>query len=265
MHPRHIALLLPIAALLGCGTNLYLPSTGPSTYLILNGPWVAIATQNLGNTVLSTPIADFTGALQSTNGTVTGTLRAFDPTLANPCVSPTQDLYATGTLTTSGNLSLTFPLSGGTATITATLGPDLHSYADGSWQIAGGACGMHATPIDIFQYAPITGTYTDTFYVMNNNVAVLSTETNITAILSQSSTPNADGLFPLTGTVTATGACAASLTIDDLVSGDHFSGSTPTSVLAGATLDTDATSLVTAFSAPPACNSQIFQGTLTRK
>ncbi len=128
----HVLLALPLLTLIGCG-SAPTPYAPTPQYLNLNGNWEAIGLPSLSGPLLTAPIADFTGALQSTNGTVTGTLRAFDASnFLNPCVALTQDLAATGTISTSGNLVLSIPISGGTATLTVTLGSNLQSYAMGT-------------------------------------------------------------------------------------------------------------------------------------
>src|ERR1017187_2670724 len=94
-------LLFPLAALLACGTTPT-PSAPASNYLNLTGDWVALAPPNpLTPGVLPTPVSDFLGALQSSGGVVTGTLRAIS--LSSPqCVAFTQDLQAAGTIDANG-------------------------------------------------------------------------------------------------------------------------------------------------------------------
>jgi hypothetical protein len=159
-----ILLLLPIAAILGCGSSANLPSS-TSTSPNLSGDWLALAAPTpIGSapTTLPTPITDFIGALQFTGNTAAGTFRAIDPTYPNPCVSFTQDLPVTGTLDANNNLTLTVPIAGGIATITASLPQDPQTFIPGSYQIVGGPCAMPATAIEISQFAPVTGTYTGT-------------------------------------------------------------------------------------------------------
>lgn len=106
-----IALLITAALPLGCGSN---PSPPTANYLDLTGNWEASAPPNPPNSSnFPTPIDAFIGALQSSGGTVTGTLRAFDLNFSSPCVSSTQDLAAAGTLDSTGNLVLTVPISEG--------------------------------------------------------------------------------------------------------------------------------------------------------
>jgi hypothetical protein len=230
-------------------------------------------------TTLPSPIADFTGALQSSNGTITGTLRAFDGS-TNPCVPLTQDLAVTGSDSsatslsgTVNNLSLTVPIANGTATITADLPQNLNSYITGSYQIVGGACTMPATPMIISQFASATGTYTGTLNVVNQTtyLPIPGTATAITAVLTQSAIPNADGQFPLTGTVSANGACNANLAFSNgivfgngILSQPLTGPSNPQGFFGGA-IDPTATTFTGLFEAFSNCNNQEYQGTLTRQ
>jgi hypothetical protein len=203
-----LSTLFPLILLAGSGCSV---SGGPTnsspggTYLSLTGNWGILGYNSTG---LAAPILEFTGALQSTGSSVTGTLRALDINglLGTPCVALTQDLAATGTLDTSGNLTLTVPISGGVATIKVALSSNLHSpITQGSYQIVGGACAQGATTAFIDQYASATGTYVGTLTPLGS-----SSTTSATVTLTQSLTPDADGLFALSGTVVLTGACNAS-------------------------------------------------------
>src|ERR1035441_9838231 len=261
-------LLFPLAALLACGSTPT-PSAPASNYLNLTGDWVALAPPNpLTPGVLPTPVSDFLGALQSSGSAVTGTLRAIS--LSSPqCVSFTQDLPVTGTIDANGNLVLTIPIAGGTATITATITTP-ESYTPGTWQISGGACAMPSTAVDIAEFAPATGTYTGVLNVLDTTTGlpVAGTATSVTAVLTQSTTPNSDGDFPVSGTVTATGACSTSFPItNEVVEGGVFmpdltTGST--SDFFGGIIPT-ATMLSADFIASPPCGSQVYSGMLTRQ
>jgi hypothetical protein len=267
---RHIFLALPLVVLLGCGSHPG-PSTPASQYLNLNGNWEALGLPSPPVVGLTTPIAAFMGALQSTNGIVTGTLRAFDASnFLNPCVLFTQDLAATGTLTPAGNLVLTVPISNGTATLTATLSTNLQTFTQGTWHITGGACAMPSTPMAITQYAPVTGTYTGTLTTYGT-----ATTTAITAVLTQSTIPDADGRFPLTGTITAPGICSGTFPlIPEVVSGNGIYSTNagalaPASELTGAFLP-DASAFQTAVvniygTLGLNCPAATFSGPLTRQ
>jgi hypothetical protein len=208
------------------------------------------------------------GALQSSGGTVTGTFRAISTTFPQ-CVSFTQDLPVSGTIDANNNTSLTIPVAGGTATISATITTP-QFYSNGTWQIVGGSCAMPSTSIQIAEFAPATGTYTGVLNVIdiNTNLPVPGTATTVNATLVQATTPNADGQFPLSGTLTATGACTGGFAIsNEVVSGGIFMQTIPATSnvdLVGGILPNAAT-LIGGFSSSSACGSQLFEGTLTRQ
>ncbi|MGP8260790.1 MAG: hypothetical protein ACLQM6_12660 [Acidobacteriaceae bacterium] len=213
--PRFL-LLLPFAALLGCGSS---PSTQVTSSL--SGNWATSSTYTSGSSSSTTTVTGFSGALQFSNGLVTetGSLAIiFNGNGGNCLNDATIDGWpvANGTYDANNTLTLTFPISGGTATYTATLGANPQILADGTFQIIGGTCAMSATPMTIAQYAPLTGTYTGTLSYSNiGNITV-------TANLTQSISPNADGQFSITGTVNVTGSCTESSTFTSDVEGNLF-------------------------------------------
>jgi hypothetical protein len=187
----------------------------------------------------TTTILGFRGALQFSNGSVSGTMipsvnyesascyATFESLVNNNDVINTPIAF-TGTLDASNNLTLTAPLAGGTATITATLGSNAQTWADASYQIVGGSCAMSATSMTIAQIAPVTGTYIGTFTqpsFSGTDVPIAGGNITVTAVLTQSTTANADGSFPLTGTITTTGAVTGTTTITGNVGGGSFSTS----------------------------------------
>jgi hypothetical protein len=259
--------MIPLAALLGCGVSPT-PSAPSSSALNLTGDWVVLAVPNpVTPLTLPTPIGDFMGALQSSGGTVTGTFRSISTTFPQ-CVSFTQDLPVSGTIDANNKVTLSVPIAGGTATITAIITTP-QTYTNGTWQIVGGACAMPSTSISIAEFAPATGTYTGTLNVIDltTNLPVPGTATPVTASLLQATTPNADGQFPLSGTITATGACAGTFPItNEVVSGGLFMpvplGSLTFNLIGG--ILPSGTPLVGGFTTS-ACGSQLYQGTLTRQ
>jgi hypothetical protein len=206
------------------------PYTAPTSVPItanLSGNWAAFATYSFGSNY---PVTGFWGALQFSNGSVTGTINLSygANSLGGGCQHYNgTTAVVTGTLNSSNGLTLTFPVIGasstGTATMTATLGSNPQTLADASFQIVGGgSCAMSATPSIIAQYAPVTGTYTGTFNAPNlpDNVPISGTTSTVTAVLTQSTTANSSGQFPIIGTVTVTGACTDTVTLTPgLVSG----------------------------------------------
>ena len=151
---RHAALLpalLLLPLLSGCGsspagTNPNPPGTIPAKSLpatALNGLW-----QIAADTSHPSAITSFTGALQTSGDKVTGTLHALTAPAAS-CVDPFTDLAAAGQIDASGALTLTLPIAGGVATLTATIPANPATRASGTWQILGGSCAMASTPIHL--------------------------------------------------------------------------------------------------------------------
>ncbi|MGD0796202.1 MAG: hypothetical protein ABR910_00640 [Acidobacteriaceae bacterium] len=211
-----LASAIALASAVGCGVPTIIPVSTQSN-LNINGNWDIVS--NLASGAgLASPIASFSGALQSSNGAVTGTLHALDTDFTATCVSLTQDLPATGTLDAANNLTLSVAVAGGTATIQLALDQSLLTFATGTYSIAGGACAMSSTPMIAIQIPPVTGAYSGTLTELGSSPAVTAT---VTAQLTQSSTPNADGNFPSTGTVTIAGStCPATFSFSgELVAG----------------------------------------------
>ena len=145
-----LLLLLPLAALLACGSSaISTPPATTSAAYNFNGSWGAVA---LSSTPQSMPFNVIQGPLQVANGVVTGTVTPlinFTGSDPNLCSANITYLTATGTLDSSQNLVLNFPIAGGTGTLLAGLANDPQTYANGSWQVAGGSCAMSATPMVI--------------------------------------------------------------------------------------------------------------------
>jgi hypothetical protein len=251
-----IALLLPLAALAGCGAGTSAP-TAPS----LTGNWEIDSPVTPADPY---PNIYFSGSLQSINGSVIGTFRDFGPCLP----TSTYFVAVAGTVDTSGDLVLTIPLGApGTVTVTATLGPNLEVPASGTEQVGGGTCFQPnyppPTPITITQYASATGTYSGT-------IGSGASATTVTVTLNQTTTPDpASSTFALSGGITTTGACISSGTFGfGFVSGSivfNESGA----VAIDANIDPTASTITGNFTASPCSDdpgwNTIFNGTLTRQ
>jgi hypothetical protein len=259
-----IALFLSAVALaggLGCGSPTT-PSV-PDT-LNISGNWDIVSSTGTTNPAAS--IIAFYGALQSSNGAVSGTLHALGSNLTAPCVSLSQDLPVTGTIDSANNLALNVAIGGGTAALQVPLTQDLQSAANGTYSIAGGTCGMASAPMFAIQIPPVTGTYAGTLTLFQSSPAVTAA---VTAQLTQSSTPTADGYFPLSGTISIAGGCPSTVSVsNEVLMGGSIEGGSAS--LVGLVLPP--TPPATAFSisatvgaASPSCSPtvSIWSGTLT--
>jgi hypothetical protein len=260
-------LALGVLAFAGCGTSTPFQGimTGPTTSV--TGNWEVAGTPASGSTALPGPIAAFIGSLVSSGSTITGTMRALS-SLASPCVSILQDLSVTGTITSANVLTLTIPIAGGTATVTGVLGASLQDFMPATYTISGGTCAMPATIGSMVQFAPLTGTYTGT---LTESLPTSGPIAIATAVLSQSTAANADGMFPLSGTVTLTGVCATSFSFTDgAVFGDGVNTfyavyPPPPGLLRGAFAPAATTLAANLALNTKACPVTLLQGTLTRQ
>jgi hypothetical protein len=267
--PLRFALLIPLAALLGCGVNP--SSTNPTTPSGLTGNWVA----GLSIAIINAQVVEFVGALQFSGGSISGTLTPVMPAspigaLGHPCTPP-EPIAVTGSIDINNSLTVSLPIGGGTATMTAAIASNPETPASGSFQIVGGTCAQSATPMTIAEYAPVTGTYTGTLASNINNGTSF-----VTAVLTQSTIPNSSGAFPLAGTVTVTGQCNTSFVVSSSyssVEGNSMTALSDVSSSLYASLsgrdDPTASTVTTALfeeSLQPntICNGQ-YGGTLTRQ
>ena len=178
-----------------------------------------------------------------------------------------------GCLEDSDRLSIALP--GGTATVTAALPSNLRSKTAATWQIVAGPCAMPTTAVHIEQFAPLTGAYTGTFSRLDlaTRSPIPGTSVAVTAAFNQSPAPNADGQFPLTGTVAVTGSCTGVIAITDgIVAGNGVESRSfslpfphPIPPIFNGAIDLTATTLIAAFDLLPACGNQAYAGILTRQ
>jgi hypothetical protein len=200
----------------GCGSST---DTTPTPYLNISGNWYIVGPTPTSSTLLP-PIVSFYGALESSGSAVSGTFHVV-PTSPSapftPCVSIYQDIPVTGTIDAANNLTLNATIAGGAATLQATLTQDLQAFSSGAYSIVGGACAMPSTSMFTYQIPPITGTYSG---ALTNTFVTPAVTTTVTAQLTQSTTPTADGFFPLSGTISIAGGCPASVSF----SGEYVEG-----------------------------------------
>ena len=187
-----IALLLPLACLLGC-TLPYTPSP-------LTGNWQIQS----GTAITSPPTYPYlVGALQGTNSALTGTFTAQIYT-----VNSTVESYSGTFNPSTGSLVLnsTLPLPANQTTAALSVPANPTDLATGTLVDQCGVCANGiSTQVVGVEVAPLNGTYTGTLSGTLNTYSPF-TSTPITGTTSvtftQSATPNASGQFPLTGTIT---------------------------------------------------------------
>jgi hypothetical protein len=192
-----IALLLPLACLLGCS----LPYTQPPQ--TITGNWQIQS----GTAITSPPTGLYlVGALQGSESAPTGTFNTVYTSGANPAIISYTSTYDSST----GSLSL---IDSAATYIQAelTLPTDLNTLATGTIiydppPVCGIPCEINkTTPAVGAEIAPLNGTYTGTLSgTLTTYLPATTTPISGTASVTftQSTTPNSSGQFPLTGTVT---------------------------------------------------------------
>lgn len=218
------------------------------------------------------PPLQFTGYLQSSGPKVTGILRARGAG-PFPCVAETTDLPLTGTLDPDGHLTMAVPVSGGVATF-SLLVPQTrsHLFSDSSLEITGGECVRARSSVGATQVPNVSGTYTGTLQSFTFPPRSVVQTTAVTAILVQSPTPNADGQFPLSGTVTSTDDCAGTFTFSDgIVTGEFVQTSgrlgtlmSPSVMMFSGLIFSDGSFFSAGIANFPGCSS-ILNGSLVRQ
>jgi len=217
-----IALLLPLACLLGCS----LPYTPPP----LSSNWANWQIQ-AGTAITSPPTAPYlVGALQGANSALTGT---FNMQQAGSGVTP-QVVNFTGTYDpTTGNLALTgSPVAGMGIGVMLSVPADPTDVATGTLLFQCGVCANGLSlPAAGVQIAPLNGTYSGTVtgcLGSGNTDDCVGITGTASLVLTQSSTPNASGQFPLTGTITfPSSSNLGTITLSGTVAGEGITLTNP--------------------------------------
>jgi hypothetical protein len=257
-----LALALPLICLSGCGGSA--PTPPATVFPNITGNWqfeVGNAGSGLPVTIGS-PIADLSGSLSSTGGKVTGTLTSLSVSVT-PCIGSNVDIQVSGTIDSSGNLSLTAPIAGGVATMTALVTTNPLSFFEGTYQVIGGPCAQTSVPLASIEVPNVSGTY---FGTLTQVAPPGAGSLTLKATLMESTTPNADGKYPLSGSVTYSGDCSGTISLDNYLvfginiqiapttGGERFSGGVPLRP----------TAPLEAFITEPAgCPAIVYNGSLT--
>lgn len=162
------------------------------------------------------PVQVFVGAIANSGSTFGATFRLVS---SNGCVAPTADVVFTGTMSSSGQITLTSTtLANNPISITWLDDPTQSSNGIGTYTISGsGPCATAATQFVSDAYSPVTGTYTGTF------TSATGAPATVTATLAQGAA-NADGQFPESGSLTlSTATCTNNFTVGGTVTGPTLS------------------------------------------
>ncbi len=259
-----------IAGLLsGCSTAMS-PVINTST----STPAVAAFAAAAGNWKFTSAHTAFAGSLAISGNTVSGTLHP----LLTLCGTSAEPFSISGTIASSRLLTMTSAnFSDGEITISGTLAADEHSLLNPTLNVTGGTCtaaaairsgnpSAHLTPTATAQqYQAVTGNYNGTF--TDGSGAILT----VTATLSQPTSPDANGVYHLTGYATFPNtACLDTPVItDSTVTGDSIQTTytdkqTGNTVSATGTFSADAQTLTIANWTLSGCGDDTGTGTLSR-
>ena len=228
MRLRHLCitglLLFPcLTGLLGCGVTP--PVAAPSSF----NNW-----QIQTGTTITPPYVGSShlyGALQIAGGSqVSGTLNSTVP--CTPAVDSVTGTYNSST----GSMSLSTTYTQAMLTLPANTG----SLATGTLSGGGNLCLvlMGPTPSVGVQIAPLSGSFVGTVTETASNLGAPITSGSVTAVLTQTSSPTATGLFPLSGTLTFTGkSCTITIPVTGTIGGIGVAFSGPATKPGASTVD----------------------------
>lgn len=117
------------------------------------------------------------------------------------CVSPTTNILLTGSVGGDNQMMLvSSPFNGTTLTLQGQVTGDGKGIGAASWSFAGGNCGtLGKAAVTATDYSEIDGTYTGNFIDVSGNQLAVS------ALLEQTTQPDLNGQFSLSGTATFPG------------------------------------------------------------
>jgi hypothetical protein len=112
------------------------------------------------------------------------------------CVTPATDILLTGSVGGTNQLQLiSSPFDGTTLTLKGQVTPDGKEITNASWSFAGGNCSTIGTAdVTATDYSEISGTYTGNFVDADAN------QLPVSAFLEQTTQPDQNGQFSLSGT-----------------------------------------------------------------
>jgi hypothetical protein len=176
-----VASVLGLTLLTGCGMANTPVQVGTS----LSGNWAFVPSTS--NVVLNL------GFTQGAYETVSAVARLS----GNSCISPTADVLLTGSVGGDNEMLLvSAPFGGTTLTLQSQVSGDGKSMAGATWSFVGGNCSaLGKASVTATNYSSINGTYTGTFLDGSSPMAV-------STLLQQTSQPDLNGQFSLSGTTT---------------------------------------------------------------
>lgn len=157
---------------------------------------IQVGTSLSGNWAFAPSTAGVTLNLGFTQGAYE-TVSAIARLSGAPCVSPATNILLTGSVGGDNQMLLiSSPFNGTTLSIKGQVAPDGKGIAGASWSFAGGNCGTLGTAdVTATDYSEISGSFAGNFVDGSGNQL-------LTALLEQTTQPDQNGQFSLSGTAT---------------------------------------------------------------
>jgi hypothetical protein len=267
LHPV-FPLLLVTCLIAGCSSSMRQPILNPDLVPV-SGNW-----QLASSSPQAASLPQLSGALSGNSTAITG---LFHTTASGACITPQTIVILSGKADAQRNLFLiSSPFDNGSIlTIRGVLAPDGHSMLNASYNVVGGACaftpenGTSVAPMIAAQYQAISGSYAGNFVDGDGD------SLPVTAILTQTTQPDANGAFHLTGNATFPGnpCLTAPVITDSTVTGSSLSATysqqqngVTNTVVASGTFNADASILtITNWTLSGGCGADNGTGLLTKQ
>jgi hypothetical protein len=218
------ALLLAALVAMGCGGSPGASSGSAPEAPELTGNWQIASTS--GSTTSAVGVL-LTGALRSSGNQVTGTFRYSNLSTAIAC-ELSQAVTVSGSIDTHDNLTLSSAAMANGDTIKISLAISGQAPYTGTIEVDGAMCPFPSSPAAGETIANASGTYVGALAPGATGSATPATPGDVTFILAQSGSPNSEGEFAATGTLSyAIPSCSGSADLSGMVSGSLVMLSTP--------------------------------------
>lgn len=175
--------------LTGCNTGLAPSTVSAANAIAVTGNW-----QFASTTAAASKLPALSGELTGNSQAITGLLHS---DASSSCTTPSQIFEVTGSADTKNEMTLTGSNEvGGKLTLTGTLAADGKSLTNAAYSVSGGSCAMAKVAEAAAQQYQMAASYAGSFSDPDGQVIAL------TAVLSQSQTPDQNGNYTLSGTGT---------------------------------------------------------------
>ncbi len=256
----------------GCASGIVAgASPSGNSYKEVSGNW-----QFSSAAAAAARLAVLGGNLTVNGSSISGILHPLSG--SKQCLSTSTPIPVTGSIDSSSHLTLSSSLSDGTLTISGDLSADRRSLSGVRYTVIGGACAFPAaqaiqtrdiatSPVTAQQYQPVSGTYTGTLTTSEGE------QFPLTSTLTQSSQPDANGVYHVDGTAASPGnkcvptslSATASTIAGGSISTTYTDALTGTSITGTGSASPDGNIItISSWTINSLCGSDTGTGTLTR-